>query len=128
MESSNKFFLENLSIEGNRIKYDYKCVGEWSKIFTSDTLSIEYSQSIDVCEKSVACIPLLCNILPLVWIFDAEVILEEIDEDFYFCINEVKKGYEQMYPMLEFKGTIKAKQIRKMFLKKEKLPVCLVEG
>ena len=44
-------------------------------------------------------------------VYDADVYLEVCDKTFLESIPEFKKGYEDMYPMLEFKGNIHAENI-----------------
>ena len=51
--------------------------------------------------------------LPQVWLTDATLRLDELDEDFYNCIEKLKTGYEEMYPNLQFKGKIECKRIVK---------------
>ena len=64
------------------------------------------------CPVGIAIIPWICNILPIIWLTDSELIVPELDEDFYNCIEEFKRGYIDMYPMLEFKGKIIAESIK----------------
>jgi hypothetical protein len=91
----------------NRLECTYSVSGEWEKYFkATNTFFAEYSKNIDMVPKSVAIIPFLCNILPVVWIFDGEVILEDIDKDFFESIEEFKRGFVTMYPGLSFKGRI----------------------
>ena len=42
----------------------------------------------------------------MTWIFDAELVLDEIDEGFYRSIKEFKEGYKRMYPMIKFNGKL----------------------
>lgn len=96
---------------------DYKIIcrfivqGEWKKFFKQDEFWIEYSESIWSTPKSIAVIPFLCNILPIAWISDAEIYVDEIDKEFYDSINEFKRGYIQMYPKVAFKGKMEVKEI-----------------
>jgi len=62
-----------------------------------------------VIPKSLAVVPFVCNVLPLVWLTDAELVLDELDNCFYESIPNIKKGYEDMYPQLCFKGHIVVK-------------------
>lgn len=54
----------------------------------------------------------MCNILPIIWLTDASLYLEELDEDFYNCIKKLEQGYREIYPNLQFKGKIECKKIR----------------
>lgn len=103
----NKITINEVSINNNRIDYKYNVFGEWSEAFKLDELFyIEYSCDISKVPEGVAVIPLLANLLPMAWIYDAEIVVPVCDKDFYDSINDFKKGYEDMYPMLSFGGKI----------------------
>jgi hypothetical protein len=103
----NKIVLEDTRVIANRLECIYSVSGEWEKYFnTTNSFYAEYSINIDTVPQSVAIIPFLCNILPVVWIFDGEVILEDIDKDFFESIEEFKQGFITMYPELSFKGRV----------------------
>jgi hypothetical protein len=108
----NKIVIKHVLVRGNRLECSYTVSGEWEKYFkTSNTFYTEYSKNIDTVPQSVAIIPFLCNILPVVWIFDGEVILEDIDKDFYESIEKFKHGFVNMYPELSFKGSISPEKV-----------------
>lgn len=107
----NKIKVKKINIVDNFIKYDYEVLGEWSQYFNKEKFFIEYSQNVEKVPYSIAVIPLLCNVLPIAWIFDAEILVEEIDKDFYESINDFKQGYIKMYPRIEFLGTVIANKI-----------------
>lgn len=108
----NQMIIHDVSLQNNRLEYSYEIQGEWSKYFCPDEVFYaEYPVSIEDVPKGVAVIPLLCNVLPVAWVFDARIILDEIDYDFYKSIEEFKKGYIAMYPAIEFKGEVSAERI-----------------
>ena len=108
----NKIVIEEVEVLANRLECTYTVEGEWKKYFKStDNFFAEYSKEIDKVPKSVAIIPFLCNVLPLVWIFDAEVILESIDKDFFESVEDFKRGFVNMYPGLTFEGRISPKKV-----------------
>lgn len=99
-------------ISENRIDYEYEIAGNWSNVFLSnEKFFIEYNRDISEAPESVAIIPLLCNILPIAWVYDAEIYIDSCDKVFFDSIPEFKKGYEGMYPHMQFKGNINAKII-----------------
>ena len=103
----NKVTINEVSVKNNRIDYKYNVSGEWSEAFNLDELLyIEYSCDISEVPEGIAVIPLLANLLPMAWIYDAEIVVPVCDKDFYDSINDFKKGYEEMYPMLNFGGKI----------------------
>ncbi len=103
----NKVILSKIEISENTIKFGYKIDGEWKKYFNKhNEYKIEYTETIKETPLSIACIPFVVNILPMTWIFDAELVLDEIDEGFYRSIKEFKEGYKRMYPMIKFNGKL----------------------
>lgn len=103
----NKIKILSTKITSNCIEYNYEVSGEWKEAFNKDkSFFIEYSCDISEVPESIAVIPLLCNILPMAWIYDAEIYVPSCDSAFYNSIPEFKKGYEEMYPQMKFNGDI----------------------
>ena len=61
--------------------------------------------------ESICVIPLICDILPIIWILDAELYVPKLDKSFYESIEKFKAGYKKMYPRIEFKGKIFVEEI-----------------
>ncbi|MFD1848636.1 hypothetical protein [Oceanobacillus bengalensis] len=109
----NKMIINEVRIINNRIEVDYTIHGEWKRYFhPEENFFVEYSKTVDQVPKGIMVIPFLCNILPVAWVFDAEVIVEELDKDFYESIDEFKQGYINMYPGMEFMGKITVNNIK----------------
>lgn len=103
----NEFIIEHVEVRDSNIIFNYKINGEWKKYFKErNQYSIEYSEPVGKCPKSIAVVPLLTNILPVAWLFDATIKVNEIDEDFLESIKDFKSGYENMYPNIAFKGRL----------------------
>lgn len=125
----NRITLDDILVLGNTIEYRYTIEGDWKKYFQLDrTMRIEYGMDINVVPKSILAIPFLCNILPIVWLSDAELIVDEIDKDFYDNVPFIKNGYEQMYPMLKFVGNFTAKKIEKNQVQNQSKTAVLFSG
>lgn len=73
----------------------------------------EYSESVESVPYGIAVIPFIANVLPIAWLWNAEVIVDELDENFYECIPEIEHGYIYMYPMLSFQGKVTVSKIVK---------------
>lgn len=111
--------ITDVKIESNKISISYDTQGEWKKYFTNEKeFWIEYKTNISDTPKSVAVIPLLGTVITFSWLFDGEIIVDELDEDFYNCLPEVKKGYKKMYPNVNFAGKLTVKKIVKNNTKK----------
>lgn len=109
MRNRNKFEIKEISVCKNTVYYYYFIEGDWKKYFRPKyKLEISYSVDIAAVPKSVLAIPLLCNVLPIAWLCDAEVCTKVVDKNFYEHLEQVKDGYRKMYPMLSFGGRIRA--------------------
>ena len=96
----------------NRVEYDFNVSDDLKRYFNLDEpFFIEYSEDITKIPKSILVIPFLCNVLPIAWICNSEIIIDEIDKDFYESIAAFKKGYVDMYPSVDFKGCLKVGNI-----------------
>ena len=105
----NRLRITKITVTRDTITCTYRVSGPWSRYFYSDNIfCITYSDDISSVPESVAAIPFLCNILPIAWLNDGVIELDECDGDFYRSIPEFKKGYEAMYPMLTFSGELAA--------------------
>lgn len=103
--------INTVKITNKRIDINYSVIGEWKKFFNSEIpFFVEYSKPIDQVPENIAIIPFIVNILPVAWLFNAQIIVNEIDEEFYNSINEFKQGYKEMYPQLNFLGEIISKR------------------
>ena len=103
----NKFIIDHVYAKDRKIYYEYRVEGEenFKKLFwLGEFFSVEYNEEIECVPESILVIPLLCNILPIIWVNNATVYLNEIDKTFYKSIDEIKKGYKDMLPYIHFKG------------------------
>lgn len=115
--SNNRIFVKATADSNGRIHYSYEVNGGWKSVFRRTPFVIDYivptGEKLDLTlvPEGVLLIPFLANLLPISWICDAVIEIDEIDKNFYECLELVKKGYEDMYPMVDFKGGLKVKRI-----------------
>lgn len=104
--------IEDPEVDGNSIYYRYNVTGPWSEVFHKDrTFCIEYNVDMTDIPLGVAAVPMLANILPIAWVYDAKVVVSVCDADFLQGIPQIKQGYENMYPMIDFGGVVTAGRI-----------------
>ena len=104
---TNSIKLLTIKKNGKRVKYIYELEGEWSRFFLNKKEMVaEYDMSIESVPESILSIPFVGSILPLVWLQDATLYLKEIDEDYYNSLSDIKDGYINMIPELDFKGNL----------------------
>lgn len=92
-----KICLRAIRKEKNVITYSFSCTDGLSPYFTGKPFLIEYPFDITNVPDSIASIPFVCCVLPIVWMSDSILEIPELDEAFYDCIPNVKKGYETLY-------------------------------
>lgn len=98
--------LKGIEKAEQRIQYSFE-VSDGLKCYFSETpFLIEYPESVNMVPNAVAAVPFVCNVLPIIWLTDSKLVVPELDEAFFRCIPEVKKGYEDMYPETELRGTV----------------------
>lgn len=108
----NQIILNKTLIENNKVTYLYSIEGNWNKYFTSKrTYTVEYDKDLSTVPISICNIQFVANILPLTWLFDAKLIIKDLDKSFFDSIKNIKKGYEEMYQQLKLKGKIEVKTL-----------------
>lgn len=104
--------VTKISKKGNLIEYAYEAEGKWRELLKLEKkMFIQYDINIENVPDSIAIIPLLCNILPISWVFNLKIRIDTIDKEFYECIPELKKGYLDMYPNIEMLGEMETGNI-----------------
>jgi len=103
----NRIVIDSPKIADHTIAYSYCVEGEWAEVFRAgETFFIDYSCDLSSVPEGVAVIPLLGNLLPVAWIYDAEIVVPVCDRDFYESIPAFREGYVAMYPAMAFGGKI----------------------
>lgn len=101
-------FINIISIqtEDKTSKIIFEASEDLEKYFNKKNFDITYSINIEKVPNSVLVIPFVCNVLPIIWLSDAELNIPELDKDFFESIETFKQGYVDMSPMLSFKGKV----------------------
>ncbi len=113
-----KIIVTNIITTNNSILYNFTYSNALKDYFNSEeSFFIEYgvdqNKDLDLASvsDSLLIVPFLCNILPIAWILDAEVKVKAVDKSFYESVSMFKNGYINMYPNVEFKGSLNADEI-----------------
>lgn len=110
MVNDNFLRIDSITRINHTISISFNVSNELKRFF--NTFSFEYScEDAEYIPNSVLVIPFVCNVIPLVWLTDSVLYLKELDSSFYKSIDEFKKGYIQMYPMLSFRGDIQVESL-----------------
>lgn len=101
-----EIILNKIEKKDTRLIYDFSVSTGLKKYFSGKQFIIEYSENIESVPNSIASIPFVCNMLPIVWLNNATLKIPELDKDFFEAIPEFKNGYIQMFPESNFAGEI----------------------
>ncbi len=125
----NRLILAPPVIEGNKITYSYEIEGFWKDAFHANApFFVEYSTDVSGVPEGLAVVPFLVDVLPIAWIYDAELIVPCIDKAFYESIPAFKHGYEEMYPSVRFMGKVTAETIEENIPEKQGRCAALFSG
>lgn len=131
-----------VKVKGRRIDYDYDVSGPWREAFILDDKTndwfvtmngvhrffVEYDADLTGIPKSLAVIPFLSNVLPMAWFYDAEIVVPELDHDFYHCLPAVKAGMQERHPTAKLGGRIIAKRLVKNVIDSGENAISLFSG
>ena len=112
----NKFIIKNITVDKNKINYEYEGEGDeqFKKFFWMGKLFlVEYNEDLQGIPESILVIPLVSNVLPIAWLNNAEIVIPELDFNFYKCLKKIKRGYKKMLPNIKFKRNIKVYEKKK---------------
>ena len=108
---SNNSFIEitDITKTNNKIDIKFKFSPDLKEFLKEKHHRIEYLKlDYDVCDcpNSICVIPAVSNLLPLVWFFDVKLIVNELDKTFYESIDDIKRGFQHLFPFIKFKGKV----------------------
>ncbi len=109
----NKFIIDKVYAKENKIYYEYRVEGEeeFKKLFwLGDFFSVEFNENIEEVPESILVIPLVCNVLPIIWMNNGTIYLNKIDKTFYKAIFKIKEAYDEMLPNINLKGKVRCKR------------------
>lgn len=101
--------LKNVLPAGNCVDFDYFVSEELQNFFVSDMrFYYEYLFDADLSEvpQSILTVPFVMNLMPLIWLSDSVLIVEKLDKAFYESLEEIKRGFQRVYPKVLFKGKL----------------------
>ncbi|MGE7120736.1 peptidase [Peribacillus sp. NPDC046944] len=104
--------LDKIIVKNNRVDYFFDTTKNLKKFFNANNnLFIEYNYDITDIPESILTIPFLSNVIPLAWITNSTVEINELDKSFYECLNNLKEAYQKMFPNINFQGKIIVEKI-----------------
>lgn len=98
--------LKKISVSGGFVEYKFQVKGILQAFFTTDTFFIDYEEDVSMVPKSILVAPFVASILPLMWVTNTVMWVEEIDQSFYNSILRVREAYQRLYSHYPLRGNI----------------------
>lgn len=101
--------LNNIKVSNNRVDYYFSVSQDLKKFFDNSLhMFIEYDEEVKDIPNSILVIPFVANVMPLMWITNSVLWVNEIDREYYDSLSRVKSAYQDMYFNYKFGGLIVA--------------------
>ena len=98
LKLDNCIKINEVTTDKNKLYIKYEVSGKVKRFFEEkQLLEIEYDFNLDDISKSILVIPFLTLFLPVAWITKTDIIVDEIDEDFYNSLEKIRSGLNEMY-------------------------------
>lgn len=115
-----KIVVKEVKIEKNNIYIDYDVSEDLKEFFNLENkFHADYFEDVSKVPHSVAVIPFVANVLPIIWLTDSTLYLDELDEKYFKTIVKTRKAFNEMYKLDIFKGKVVVKNKVKNVVKKK---------
>lgn len=123
--------LNKITAAKNVVRFDYEKPEELKKYFSQETdFFYEYPSDFDLSDvpRSILAIPFVMNFMPIAWMTDADICVDELDSSFYGCIPDVLNGLKRVYPEVKFGGKLIVNKVEENTYKTDGRPAILFSG
>lgn len=95
-------------VDDSTVRVEFEVSRELRRYFRAGELTVSYDLSVRDVSPGILVIPLLANIAPLAWVFDAEIRSPVCDETYLSSLVRVRAALQALYPGLSLAGSITA--------------------
>ncbi|WP_294130182.1 hypothetical protein [uncultured Clostridium sp.] len=107
----NKIVVESVEANKNKVEVKFNVQGSISSFFKQNLMYIEYEESMENVPKGILVIPFISNVVQIAWFFNSEILVPELDRNFYESLNEIKNSFSNMFTKAKLGGNIIADKI-----------------
>ena len=120
--------ITDVYTENNKLEIKFNVSNGLTKYFKELNFWVEYEECVETVPESILIIPFICNVLPIVWLTNSKLHVDNLDKDFFDCLDSIKAGYKRMYPNMCFKGQIEAKNVLPNIIPDKNKKGCFFSG
>ena len=89
--------LKKIDVNRNHVEFHFETRGKIKEYFNTDSFFIDYEQDVSEVPKSILTIPFVASLVPLMWLTNTVMWVEELDRTFYDAIFRVQAAYQRLY-------------------------------
>jgi hypothetical protein len=102
--------LDSVLVVNNRVDYYFSSSNDLKKYFNHHHMFLEFNFDLKDVPDSILAIPFVANVIPLVWITNSTLYVNELDSSFLNCLDKIRAAYQEMFRNVNFKGEILAEK------------------
>lgn len=103
---NNDILLKETLVIGKRVIFNFEPRGSLKSFFNKESLFIEYDRNIETVPISILNIAFVASLLPLIWLTDTIMWVNELDRTFYDCTYRLRTAYQDLYSHYPLKGRL----------------------
>lgn len=106
--------IESLVIDGQTIRV--KIARNFSaKYLKGDSFFVEYPSELNISslDYSIASIPFVLTVAPIIWVSNTAYAINEMDEDLYHALKKLQIIFKALFPSSSWKGSFEPKKLIK---------------
>lgn len=98
--------ISDTETKGNSLRIRFHAKGRVARFFKKKELNVEYGVERLEIPHWIARLPLICNILPLVWAMNAQLNIDTLDRQSARSFEFLQGVFRQCYPNLAWNGSL----------------------
>ncbi len=127
----NKIKLKKINVVRNVVSFTYEKPKEIGKFFSQENdFFYEYPCGFDLSNvpNSILAIPFVMNFMPIAWMTNTSIHVDELDKSFYDCIPHILNGLKRVYPEVRFGGELIVDKVEENIYVTDGRPAILFSG
>ncbi len=120
--------LNKIDVNRNQVEFRFEARGKIKEYLCTDSYFIDYEQDVSEVPKSILAIPFVASLIPLMWLTNTVMWVEELDRTFYDAIFKVQAAYQRLYFDYPLMGNLVPAKIVENNFKPERESILLFSG
>jgi len=94
---NSSIVLQDISLNGNIVRYHYCVYGKIRKYFKTDTMFLRYETDMTEVPLSILTIPFVNCMIGLSWLTGSVLFVDEVDETYFNALKDLKNAYSDLH-------------------------------